>query len=163
MKKSMVLSLVLGVFIMFTGLSALAEVVNLNKANAAALQQHLKGIGPVKADAIVAYRKKNGNFKSLDDLQNVKGIGPELIKKNKSNLSLSKGVSAAEVKKKVSKKATDTKKSADKVKKKTAETKKAASEKKSSSKQKADSAKSTAAKEKEKVKKKQEEVKKSGS
>lgn len=77
---------------MFASMALAAELVNLNKANAAAIQQNLVGIGPIKAEAIIAYRKKNGNFSSVDDLQNVKGIGPALIKKNKRYLSLRKGV-----------------------------------------------------------------------
>lgn len=74
------------------GLASAAEVVNLNKADAAAFQQNLIGIGPIKAEAIVSYRSKNGKFGSIDDLQNVKGLGPALIKKNKRYLSLSKGL-----------------------------------------------------------------------
>jgi len=76
-----------------------AEMVNLNKADAAAIQQSLIGIGPIKAEAIVAYRKKAGKFKSVDDLLNVKGIGPGLIKKNKRYLSLSKGAVSGDSKK----------------------------------------------------------------
>lgn len=74
------------------GLASAAEIVNLNKADAAAFQQNLIGIGPIKAEAIVSYRSKNGKFGSIDDLQNVKGLGPALIKKNKRYLSLSKGL-----------------------------------------------------------------------
>ena len=70
-----------------------AETVNINKADAATLQHYLTGIGAVKAEAIVAYRKKHGSFKSVDDLQKVKGIGEATIKKNRNNLSVSKGVS----------------------------------------------------------------------
>lgn len=69
-----------------------AEVVNINKADAAAISQSLVGIGPIKADSIVSYRKKNGRYSSIDDLKNVDGIGPALIKKNKRYLSLNKGV-----------------------------------------------------------------------
>ena len=36
----------------------MADVVNINKADAKALQMNLEGIGPVKAEAIVNYRKK---------------------------------------------------------------------------------------------------------
>ncbi len=76
-----------------------AEIVNLNKADAAAMQQNLVGIGPIKAESIVSHRKKNGKFKSVDDLLNVTGIGPALLKKNKRYLSLSKGVVSGDAKK----------------------------------------------------------------
>lgn len=86
-------------FMLLAGVVHAAEVVNLNKADAAAIQQSLVGIGPIKAEAIVAYRKKNGRFKDVDDLLNVKGIGPGTIKKNKRYLSLSKGVVSGDAKK----------------------------------------------------------------
>ena len=70
-----------------------AETVNINKADAATLQHYLTGVGAVKAEAIVAYRNKHGRFKSVDDLQKVKGIGEAIIRKNRDNLSVSKGVS----------------------------------------------------------------------
>lgn len=70
---------------------AQAAKVDINKADAAALQENLKGVGPAKAKAIVDYRSKNGAFKSVDDLTKVKGVGPALIKKNRSDLSLSGG------------------------------------------------------------------------
>jgi len=89
--KKLVITATFLAMLLFTGLTSAAELVNLNKATAAAMQQNLVGIGPIKAEAIVSYRKKNGKFKSLDDLQNVTGIGPALIKKNKRYLSLSKG------------------------------------------------------------------------
>lgn len=47
--------------------------VDLNKATVKELTK-VKGISPAKAKAIVAYRKKNGDFKSVDDLKNVKGF-----------------------------------------------------------------------------------------
>ncbi len=92
MLKKFIISLTFLTAMLFTGLAAAAETVNINKANAAAIQQNLVGIGPIKAEAIVRYRNQNGKFKSLDDLQNVTGLGPALIKKNKRYLSLSKGV-----------------------------------------------------------------------
>ena len=70
-----------------------AETVNINKADAATLQHYLNGVGAAKAEAIVAYRNKHGRFKSVDDLQKVKGIGEVTIRKNRDNLSVSKGVS----------------------------------------------------------------------
>ena len=82
-------------FMLLTVKPALADVVNINKANSEALQQNLQGIGPVKADAIVEYRNKNGSFKSIDDLKNVPGIGDELVNKNSKNISTSRGLSKA--------------------------------------------------------------------
>lgn len=84
--------------LLFSTLTIAAEIVNINKADAAAIQQNLTGIGPVKAEAIVRYRNKVGKFKSLEDLQNVDGLGPALVKKNKKLLSLSKGVTKGDAK-----------------------------------------------------------------
>ncbi|MBV9575116.1 MAG: helix-hairpin-helix domain-containing protein [Gammaproteobacteria bacterium] len=47
--------------------------VNLNKASAKELTK-VKGINASKAKAIVAYRKKHGDFKSIEDLKKVKGF-----------------------------------------------------------------------------------------
>lgn len=47
--------------------------VNVNTATAKELMK-VKGMNASKARAIVAYRKKHGNFKSLDELSNVKGF-----------------------------------------------------------------------------------------
>lgn len=48
--------------------------VNINTANQSELDR-LPGIGPSLAERIINYREENGNFKSTDELQNVKGIG----------------------------------------------------------------------------------------
>lgn len=63
------------------------DKVRLNSATVAELQQ-LSGVGEKKAQAIVEYRQKNGKFKSVDELQNVKGIGPKLLEKNRARLGL---------------------------------------------------------------------------
>jgi len=70
----------------------MADMVNINKADAGALQANLEGIGPVKAKAIVNYRKKHGSFKSIDDLKKVPGVGKEIVRRNKKSLSTSRGV-----------------------------------------------------------------------
>jgi competence protein ComEA len=54
--------------------SAPAVVVNLNTATAADLEK-LPGVGPAMAQRIVEYRQKNGEFKKIEDLMNVKGVG----------------------------------------------------------------------------------------
>ena len=81
--------------------STFAEVVNINKANSAALSHHLKGIGTKKADAIVAYRNEHGLFGSVEELTNVKGVGKGILAKNLKDLSIKEGVVALVKTKKV--------------------------------------------------------------
>jgi competence protein ComEA len=50
--------------------------LNLNAANAAQLEA-LPGVGPAMAQKILDYRKQNGGFKSVDELDDVPGIGPK--------------------------------------------------------------------------------------
>lgn len=54
------------------------EKLDVNRATVAELDL-LKGIGPAKAQAIVADREKNGYFESIDELLRVKGIGNKLL------------------------------------------------------------------------------------
>lgn len=55
--------------------SAAPEPIDLNTATAAQLDA-LPGVGPSTAQAIVEYRSQHGRFRSVDDLLNVRGIGP---------------------------------------------------------------------------------------
>lgn len=68
--------------------SQAVKPVNINQASAEEIAGVLKGVGLVKAQAIVSYRQKNGAFKSIDELGNVKGIGPATISKNQANILL---------------------------------------------------------------------------
>ena len=61
--------------------------VDLTSATAADLQD-VSGIGPKKAEAIVEYRKKNGQFKSVDDLDKVPGFGKSTVDKVKKDLTV---------------------------------------------------------------------------
>ncbi|RMH84861.1 helix-hairpin-helix domain-containing protein [Pseudomonas sp. AOB-7] len=63
-------------------------VVNLNTADADTLQRELAGIGETKAKAIVAYREEHGDFASVDELLEVKGIGQATLEKNRDKLSV---------------------------------------------------------------------------
>ena len=63
-----------------------AAPVNINTADAKTLATNIKGVGERKAEAIVQYRAKYGPFKSVDDLTKVKGIGTQLIEKNRDIL-----------------------------------------------------------------------------
>lgn len=65
-----------------------AEKVNLNTADAATLDRVLLNIGASKAEAIVAYRKEHGSFKSPEQLALVKGIGLKTIEKNRDRIVL---------------------------------------------------------------------------
>lgn len=58
----------------------LPKDLNINTADKDQLVA-LPGIGPKAAEAILAYRKDNGNFKSVDDLTKVKGIGDKTLEK----------------------------------------------------------------------------------
>jgi competence protein ComEA len=49
--------------------------VDLNTATAAELDE-LPGVGPATAQAIITYRDRHGPFSSVDDLAEVRGIGP---------------------------------------------------------------------------------------
>jgi len=49
--------------------------ININTATAIELEQ-LAGVGPSTAKAIIEFRQKNGGFKTVEDLLNVRGIGP---------------------------------------------------------------------------------------
>jgi competence protein ComEA len=83
MKK---LLLVLALWFAFAG-AALAAV-NINSATKEELVS-LKGIGEKKAQAIIDYRKKNGDFKSVEDLEKVDGIGPGIMKQIRTQISVS--------------------------------------------------------------------------
>ncbi|REH36808.1 competence protein ComEA [Paraperlucidibaca baekdonensis] len=61
--------------------------LNLNRASPQELTERLVGVGPKKAEAIVAWRKANKGFKTPAQLMEVKGIGPALYERNKAILS----------------------------------------------------------------------------
>ena len=61
--------------------------VNINRADETTLQT-LDGIGEAKAKAIIEYRNKNGNFKTIEDIKNVSGIGDSVYEKIKDNITV---------------------------------------------------------------------------
>ena len=76
------------VVLVFGGLMGLPAfaAVNINTATESELEA-VRGVGPAKAKAIITYRESHGNFKSLDELDNVKGFGKASVEKLKGELS----------------------------------------------------------------------------
>jgi competence protein ComEA len=62
-------------------------VVNINTATQAQLES-LPGLGAKAAERILEYRQKNGQFKKVEDLMNVKGIGEKSFLKLKPLLTV---------------------------------------------------------------------------
>ena len=60
--------------------------VNINKADAQTLATSCKGIGKKRAEAIVKYREMHGNFRSVDELAQVAGIGKQFVKRHQTQL-----------------------------------------------------------------------------
>jgi len=63
-----------------TASSTTSGTINLNTADATALQT-LNGVGPKKAQDIIAYRDSHGGFKTLEELKSVPGIGDKTFEK----------------------------------------------------------------------------------
>lgn len=91
--KSLVLSLLLAGSLLSASALA-ADKVNINTADAATLDRVLLNIGPAKAEAIVAYRKANGAFRSAEQLALVKGVGLKTIEKNRDRILVAGGAPA---------------------------------------------------------------------
>ena len=93
--KSFVHTVFAAVLSLLIAAQALAtEKVNINTADAAALDRVLVGVGPSKAAAIVEYRKANGPFKSAEELAMVKGIGLSTVEQNRDRIELRTGAQA---------------------------------------------------------------------
>lgn len=68
--------------------AAFAGKININNASAEQIASAMTGIGDSKAKAIVDYRSSHGKFKSVQDLENVDGIGSKTVEKNKDKITL---------------------------------------------------------------------------
>jgi len=71
------------------------KLININSATATELAG-LKGLGDAKAKAIVAHRDKNGPFKSIEDLNQVSGIGDKLMSSLRTQVTTGPATASAQ-------------------------------------------------------------------
>lgn len=64
------------------------ETVNINSADAETIADVLVGIGPAKAEAIVAHRKAKGPFRTLEQLSDVEGVSTATVNRNRGRMVL---------------------------------------------------------------------------
>lgn len=95
MRKSVSLLSTLLLSALLAGGAFAAEKVDINSADAATLDRVLDGVGPSKAEAIVAHRKQHGAFRSADELAEVKGIGLSTVEANRDRITVGAGAAAA--------------------------------------------------------------------
>src|SRR5690348_18021549 len=81
-------SLLLSAGLVLCSLTAEAGPVDINTADASTLARELNGVGPARAQAIVAYRNEHGPFKSVDDLRLVKNMPQKIIDANRDLLRM---------------------------------------------------------------------------
>jgi len=62
--------------------------VNINTASVATLDECLSGIGPAYAQRIIEYREAHGGFKSIEEIQEISGIGPKTFEKIKDQITV---------------------------------------------------------------------------
>ena len=87
--KSFVHTVFAAVLSLLIAAQALAtEKVNINTADVATLDRVLVNVGPAKAEAIVAYRKAHGPFRSAEQLAQVQGIGLKTVEKNRDRIAI---------------------------------------------------------------------------
>ena len=90
--KSLITLLATGLFSIWAWA---VQPVNVNSASAEEIAEALKGVGMSKAEAIVSYRSENGQFKHVDELVNVKGIGIRTVDINREYITLDNSELAA--------------------------------------------------------------------
>ena len=86
MKSIVRIAQALALSLLLAGTALAADKVNINTADAATIDRVLLNVGPSKAQAIVAYRKEHGAFRSAEQLALVKGIGLKTIEKNRDRI-----------------------------------------------------------------------------
>ena len=62
-------------------------LININTADETELQK-IRGVGPAIAQRIIDFREQNGNFKSIDEIKKVRGIGEKTFEKMKDSITV---------------------------------------------------------------------------
>ena len=97
MIKQLVLALLLGITPVVLSIPSYAaemaaasdaQAVNINSADAETLAQNLAGVGKSRAEEIVRYREAHGPFYTVDDLQEVRGVGKSIVDNNRDRITL---------------------------------------------------------------------------
>lgn len=68
--------------------------IDLNEAPPELLEQ-LPGVGPAKASAITALREERGGFRRVEELADVRGIGPRTVEKLRPLVNVGNGTQDA--------------------------------------------------------------------
>jgi competence protein ComEA len=76
-----------GESIVVGGNSERTRLININRATQTELET-LAGIGPSTALRIIEHRRENGNFRNIDDLKNVSGIGETRFEAIRNNITI---------------------------------------------------------------------------
>jgi len=98
MLKGLVLSFILGL-VLSSALSlqvqqaqeATEKRININTATSAELQK-LPRVGPKIAQRIIDFRNQNGNFKTIEDIMKVRGIGEKVFKQIRDMITVGEEV-----------------------------------------------------------------------
>ncbi len=86
-RKQMLVVLSIAIFsLIAANTHASGEKININTATIEQLSE-IPGIGPATAQRIVEYRQENGVFSSVDEIVNVRGIGPKTLENIRDSIT----------------------------------------------------------------------------
>ena len=91
MKKTALILRTILLSALLAGSALAAETVDINTADAATLDRVLNGVGPSKAEAIVAHRKQHGAFKNRKALREVPRLGAKTFEQAAGFLRINGG------------------------------------------------------------------------
>jgi len=84
MKKILIAVFVTSLLIIHS--QVFAQAIDVNQATLEELVENLNGVGAHEAQAIIDYREQYGDFDSMEELLQVKGIGLSTLENNKDRL-----------------------------------------------------------------------------